>query len=300
MGGALAGLGRLFTRKKAAVARKAVLARPHFLDRCDMDWKTASRLFFAATLIAIGIIGAASGGFAPIWQPVPETTPARQLLAYLCTLVSLACGAGLMTKRTAAPAALVLLLYLLVWTVAFKVPFIVRAPLEEVSYQSTGENVVLIAAAWALYAEFPRRRNLMTGDAGLRIACFLNGLALIAFGFSHFVYLQMTAPLVPGWLPGAMFWAYLTGGIYVLTGAALVIGMAVRLAATAAAVQITLITVLVWGPIVLAGNLSATHWQEALVSWALTAGAWVVAGALQDRNWVDLPLRRHGARAETA
>jgi uncharacterized membrane protein len=263
-----------------------------------MDWRTASRLFFAATLIAIGIIGLSSGGFAPIWQPVPETTPARQLLAYLCDLVPLACGAGLLTKRTAAPAALVLLLYLLVWTTAFKVPFIVRAPLEEVSYQSTGENVVLIAAAWVLYAEFARGRSVTAGDVGLRIACFLYGLALIAFGFSHFVYLQMTAPLVPRWLPGPVFWAYATGGIYLATGAALVIGCAPRLAATAAAVQISLITILVWGPMVVGGNLSAMHWQEAVVSWALTAGAWVVAGALQDRNWVGVTPRWQGPRAE--
>jgi uncharacterized membrane protein YphA (DoxX/SURF4 family) len=263
-----------------------------------MDWKTASRLFFAATLMAIGVMGLSSGGFAPIWQPVPEAAPARQLLAYLSDLVSLACGAGLLTKRTAAPAALVLLLPLLVWTIAFKVPFIVRAPFKEVSYQSTGESVVLIAAAWVLYAEFARGRNLMAGDVGLRIALLLNGLALIAFGFSHFVYLQMTAPLVPRWLPGPVFWAYATGGIYLAAGAALVVGRASRLAATVAAVQISLITVLVWGPMILDGDLSAMHWQEAVVSWALTAGAWVVAGALQDRNWVDVSLRRQGPRAE--
>jgi uncharacterized membrane protein YphA (DoxX/SURF4 family) len=108
----------------------------------------------------------------------------------------------------------------------------------------------------------------------------------------------MTAPLVPRWLPGPVFWAYATGGIYLATGAALVIGFAARLAATAAAVQITFITVLVWGPKVLAAGLSAMHWQEAVVSWALTAGAWVVAAALQDRHWVEASLRRRRSRPE--
>ena len=53
-----------------------------------------SHLFFALTMIAIGVVGLIGGGFAPIWQPVPESAPARELLAYLSTVVSLGCGAG--------------------------------------------------------------------------------------------------------------------------------------------------------------------------------------------------------------
>jgi len=243
-----------------------------------MNFKSAARLIFALTVIAIGIIGLAGGDAAPIWQPVPETVPGRQLLVYLCTFVSLACGAGLLMKRTLAPAALALTIFLIVWTALFKLPFIFRAPLEEVSYQSNGENAVLIAAAWALYADAASSRKSMAGDFGIQLASVLYGLALIAFGLSHFFYLQMTAPLVPSWLPEPAFWAYLTGAIYLATGFALVTGLASQPAALAAAVQITLITLLVWGPM-LTGPLDATHWQETVVSWALTAGAWVIASA---------------------
>ena len=243
-----------------------------------MDLKTASRIFFAVTMIAIGVIGFAGGGFAAIWEPVPDAMPGRQLLAYLCALVALACGAGLLTKRTAALAAPILLFYLLIWTIFFKVPFIVRAPLEEVSYQSTGENLVLVAAAWILSAELSRASKLPMGHGGLRIAYLLYGLALIAFGLSHLAYLNMTAPLVPGWLPGpSTFWAYLTGAIYFGTGVMVAAGIAVRSATAVAAVQIALITALVWGPMLFAGPLSQMHWQETIVSWALTAGAWVLA-----------------------
>jgi uncharacterized membrane protein len=242
-----------------------------------MPLKDLSRFFLAATMIAIGLIALVSGTFAPIWQPVPEVVPGRLLLTYLSTFILLGCGAGLLSKRTAGSAAIVLLAYLTIWTILFKVPFIIRAPLVEVSYQSCGENLVLVAAAWALYVWFGK--GVLAGSAALRIAHLLYGLALIAFGLSHFFYLEMTAPLVPQWLPGHVFWAYLTGGIYLTSGLAIAVGFAAPSAALVAAVQITLITLLVWGPILFAGPMTAEHWQETIVSWALTAAAWVVAAS---------------------
>jgi uncharacterized membrane protein YphA (DoxX/SURF4 family) len=259
-----------------------------------MDWKRAGRLFFAMTLIAIGLIGLASGKFAPIWAPVPEALPGRQALAILSNLVATGCGVALLTKRWAGPGALILLLYLIVWTLTFKARFIVRDPFEEVSYQSNGENLVLIATAWVLYAESTARRTFPGGEAGLRIAYLLYGLALIAFGLSHFFYLEMTAPLVPSWLPGPVFWAYATGTIYTVCGLVVVTGLAPRLGALGAAANITLITLLVWGPMLLSGPLSAMHWQETIVSWALTAGALVLAtGSPPATGWLRRPSPTH-------
>ena len=258
-----------------------------------MNMKATSRIVLAATMIAIGVIGLIAGGFAPIWRPVPETAPARDLLAYLSTFVSLTCGAGLLFRRTSATAALVLFVFLLAWTALFKFPFIIRDPLEEVSYQSNGENAVLIAAAWVLYAELAANRRFLASDVGRRFAYLLYGLGLIAFGLSHYFYLELTAPLVPAWLPGPVFWAYATGAIYTACGLALVVGIALQLAGLGAALNITLITVLVWGPMLLTGDLSAMHWQETVVSWALTAASWVLAtGSPPATAAFRLPFRK--------
>ncbi|HVU29557.1 MAG TPA: DoxX family membrane protein [Sphingomicrobium sp.] len=263
-----------------------------------MNLAAASRLCFALTMIGIGVIGLLTGGFPPIFGGVPKDMPDRALLGYLCTLVSLVSGAGLLAKRSSRGAALILLVFLSFWTIAFKLPFIIREPLVEVSYQSTGETLVLVAAALVLYAEFARGR--LKGDRGRRIARVLFGLALIAFGLSHFFYVSLTAPLVPGWLGAPLFWAYFTGSAYLATGLLLVLGILTRIAATLAALEIALITLLVWGPRLLSGELSAMQAEEAVVSWALTAGALVIAAAFQQAPWFERPRRRTPALVEAA
>jgi len=235
----------------------------------------AGRALFAAVMIWLGVMGFINGDFVQIWQPVPKWVPAREALAYLCALISLASGIGLLWQRTAAVAARVLFASLMVWLLVLRLPnLFYETPLVLVAW-TFGSTAVMVAAAWVL-----------ADDRGVRIARVLYGVSLVPFGLAHFLYLGATTVLIPHWLPWAVGWAYFTGAAFIAAGLAMTVGVLARLAAALSTLQMGLFTLIVWVPRVLAGTLSDFQWGEFVASCALTAGAWVVADSYRGEPWL--------------
>ena len=243
---------------------------------------------FAATLVVLGIMGVIKG--TAIWEPIPKTIAGHEALVYLTDVIFVAVGAGLLWKLTATAAARVLFAYFLCWWLLARVPGLFRSLSVDV-YWSACRDAVMVAAAWVLYSWFAgdwdrHRLGFMVGDKGLRIARGLYGLAMIPFGLAQFQYVARTAGLIPSWLPWHLFWAYFTGWCFVAAGLAMIVGLYGRLAASLSGLQMGLFLPLVWVPAMMAGTMNTFEWGEALVTWVLTAAAWVVADSYRGIPWL--------------
>jgi uncharacterized membrane protein len=238
------------------------------------------RAAFATGIVGLAIVGFVFGDFAGLWQSLPTTASVRHALAYASAGLMLVCGLGLSSTRTEQLAARVLVPYLALLVLLLKVPAVAKAPLVEGTWQSMSELVVLLTGAWVLAVSSARTR---------RIAQLVFGFALIPLGLSHFVYVNLTAPLVPAWLPYHTGWAYLTGTAHLAAALGILLGVLPRLAAAMEAAMLTVFTVLVWIPAIIAAPCSQGSWSELTISWAMSAAAWVVAASITDENLARTP-----------
>lgn len=250
-------------------------------------WADAGTRFFAIVLMALGVLGLVAGDFAMVWQDVPKWVPGRTALAYVCAAFELLCGIGIFMGRTRARVAPVLQIYMLLWLVLLRIPPLVAAPAVEANWLGFGETSILLAGALAVQTEAP--------DAWLararRLAPFVFGLAVLPCGLSHWVYLKETMSFIPRFMPAPKVWALLTGTAYMLAGAGIVLRILDRLAATLTAVMMGFITILVWGPVLLAKPQDRLSWTALIISTLLWAGACVVAESLRGRTWASLPWK---------
>jgi uncharacterized membrane protein len=240
-----------------------------------MSYRQAARTAFATGMIGLGVFGLINGDFAQEWRFAPAWIPGHQLLAYASATIILVCGLGLLATRTEALAARALVALFALLVLTLKIPVIVKNPLVEVAWQSMSELLVLLTGAWVLAAT--ERRSMHTAQ-------IVFGLSLIPLGLAHFIYLDLTAPLVPAWLPFHTAWAYFTGAAQIAAGVGVVLGIYARVAASLDAAMLTGFTVLVWIPLLVAAPASRPTWSEFTMSWAVSAGAWMVAASIAKRD----------------
>ena len=243
------------------------------------------RILFALSFVAIGALSLGFHDFAVDWELLPKWLAAYGALLTLSGVVLFAGGVALLVPRVAKPASLVVTGFLLLRLFLLHTPRVIAHPLVEVVYQSLSENLVLVAGGWTIFAMLPRDDGTPSGD--VRIGQILFALALPAFGLSHFFYMNLTAPIIPAWIPFHAALGYFTGGAHIAAGLGILFGVLPRLAATLEAVMVSLFTVLVWPPIILAAPMNHSNWSEVCASAAISAAAWVVAESFRAEPWIS-------------
>src|SRR5258708_22137719 len=236
---------------------------------------------FAAGMIGLGSLALVYGDFALVWQPVPQWIPGRTILAYGSGVIMLLGGVGLLVEATTAWAIRILFPYLIVWLL-LKVPALIAARKMEAVWLGFGELAVLMAGGWVLFAKLAGLREgsllaFATGEKGVRLARILFAVSLLPIGLAHLVYVRATAEMVPAWLPYRVGWAYLTGAGQMACGFGVLFSILPRGAARAEAGMVSLFTLMVWGPAIVAAPKTRLPWTAFFISWAIASAAWVVS-----------------------
>jgi uncharacterized membrane protein YphA (DoxX/SURF4 family) len=256
--------------------------------------QVAVRIYGLAA-VALGLVGLCWGDFAAVWQPVPPTVPGRTILAYIVAVVLLLAGLSIQWRRSAALGALTLTILYSLGVILLHVPLVIAHPTVFVTWSGTAEQLALVAGGLVTYAFCSAQPAAALAPAmvpavvpavvpAARIVLYgglLFGVCLIMFALAHLFYLKPTADFVPAWLPpNQVFWAYATAAGHFLAGAAILSGIAARIAARLLTGMFVVFGVLVHAPTLFSDPHTHFNWAANAMNFALIASAWVIAASV--------------------
>lgn len=247
-----------------------------------------SRALFAASMMGLGVAGLVNGDFALVWQQIPlDHLPGRTLVAYVCALIELATGIGLLLGPARVLSSRILFAYLMLWLIVLKLPLVLTAPLVQESWANFGEIAIIAAGGWCLFASSPgawekQHLNFLVGARGIRAARFLLIVSLPMIGLDVLVH-SYTLPAWLRWVPLPTAWIYLSGIGSIAACLGMLFGVFPRLAASLEAAMLGVITLVYWARELPTGRTATTAF---LISAAIASGVWLVAETYRNVPWL--------------
>ena len=102
---------------------------------------------------------------------------------------------------------------------------------------------------------------------------------LAVFGAEHLAGARFLMQLVPGWMPGRLFWAYFVGVALIASAISFTLGRHVRLSGTLVGIMFLLFVVLIHLPNAAVHPKDRFAWAVVLRDFSFGVGAWAYAGS---------------------
>jgi uncharacterized membrane protein YphA (DoxX/SURF4 family) len=237
----------------------------------------SGRFFFAISLIAFGAQYLIYGRFVGGLPPVPEWTPGGRVGACLVGAALVAAGICIATNwKARISAALVGIFFVLCVIFLHTIRFseIVRSG---VGRTRAFEPLAIGAAALVLAGITDAGTFAPRQHKTILLGRWIFAISMVIFGIQHFMYLTFIATLIPAWIPGHLFWVYLTGTGFIAAGVTIITGVLARLGSTSLGIMFLLWVLLLHAPRVAAALHNGDEWSSLWVALCLSGSAFVTA-----------------------
>lgn len=253
---------------------------------------TSGRAIFAIAIIGLGVETLVCARFpgdtlgfnysvVPILPWLPAGIP---WLTYLFGGIFVACGAGLLSRRTRETAAMIFGIVLFLCTLILIVPK-AAAHAGSISLRTiVFEPLSIACLAWLLPG---LEESPVFLERGSR---YLLAVALIVFGIDHFLALAFIATLLPGWIPWHVFWVAFFGMAFIAGGISIGLNILQRWGAAGIGLMFGIWVITLHLPRVLGfygipgAPRDPDEWSSLLIAVALWGGSWALAGRTVTQN----------------
>jgi uncharacterized membrane protein YphA (DoxX/SURF4 family) len=242
------------------------------------------RFCFAISIAFFGFQYLLYGRFMGGLPPVPPWTPGGRVLAYLVGTALIMAALSIAALWKARFAATALGIFFLLCVVSLHGLRASAILWDGVARTRALEPLALAGVALVLggiLLSEPETRGWSNRAKRLTsVGRVLFAVSMIVFGVQHFMYAPFIAVLVPGWIPGHLFWAYFTGIAFIAAGLSIATRIFTLIAATLLGIMFLLWAAVLHAPRVVAQPHNGDEWTSAFVALAFGGGSFILAAAL--------------------
>jgi uncharacterized membrane protein YphA (DoxX/SURF4 family) len=214
-----------------------------------------SRLFVAVPLAVFSGEHLSAAKF--VMLAVPSWMPWRLFWAYFVGFALLAAALSFVTKIQARWAGLLLGIMIFLFVLSLHVPKVVANPHDRIAWAVAVRDSSFAGGAWILAGTQTEEWKSRGTHKLITLGRFLIGIAAVFFAIEHFLHPEFCpgVPLgkaTPVWIPARALLGYFTGVVLLVAGTCILLGKKVRMAATYLGLEILLLVLFVYLPILVA------------------------------------------------
>lgn len=181
------------------------------------------KLFYGLGIAGIGVLQFIYPGFRPVLLTIaPASTQHLNILVYATAAILVVAGLAIAFMERVKTVALFFGLFLLLFVLAGHLPIrLTHNPGMLGAWTNALKLLGLAGGAFMVATIYPGKKSFGNIEKIALSGRYCFALMLIIFGIDHFLYAEFVKTLVPGWIPGPLFWTYLTGIALIAAGLAI-------------------------------------------------------------------------------